>query len=150
LDPQVWGYGGNAEDAVTGASLGYIQSTTGPTFEPIRDLPTKVKWVHNPVDASGNPLPNLLAVDPSINWANPNGMTMPTEPITAPAYPPGYPDAQSPVPIVTHLHGGEDPHRDFGLPKFPLHDRSGFVQKVNYSQNPGNLLNDNQKFYGAK
>jgi spore coat protein A len=114
---KVWGYGGNADDAVTGAYLGYIQSTPGPTFEAIRDVPTKVTWVNNLVDASGNPLPNLLAVDPSIHWANPNGITMPTEPITAPAYPPGYPDAQSPVPIVTHLHGGEDPSAYDGGPE---------------------------------
>jgi spore coat protein A len=114
---KVWGYGGNAEDAVTGASLGYIQSTPGPTFEAIRDVPTKVKWVNNLVDASGNPLPSLLAVDPSIHWANPNEMTMPTEPITAPAYPPGYPDAQSPVPTVTHLHGGETPSAYDGGPE---------------------------------
>ena len=114
---KVWGYGGNAKDAITGASLGYVQSTPGPSFEAIRDVPVKVKWVNNLMDTAGNPLPHLLPVDPTIHWANPNGMMMPTSPITAPAYPPGYTEAQSPVPIVTHLHGGEVPSAYDGGPE---------------------------------
>ena len=48
----------------------------------------------------------MFAVDPTIHWANPNNNPMFTSPF--PAYPPGYPNAQSPVPLVTHLHGGQN------------------------------------------
>ena len=47
----------------------------------------------------------FLAVDPTIMWANPNGMTKPAAPLLP--FPTGYAQAQSPVPISTHLHGGE-------------------------------------------
>ena len=35
----VWGYGGLVKDAVTGESLGYVQSTPGSTFEEIKGIP---------------------------------------------------------------------------------------------------------------
>ena len=73
----VWGFEGEAKDAVTGENLGLVQSTPGGTFEAIRGVPVQVKWVNDLVDASGNPLPNLFAVDPTINWANPNGIQTP-------------------------------------------------------------------------
>lgn len=97
----VWGYGGQAKDAVTGKKLGYVLNSPGPSFEAIRGIPIVVKWVNN-IDT-----PYMFAVDPTLHWANPNGMSMPMPPVTAPAFPPGYPDAQSNVPLVTHLHGGE-------------------------------------------
>jgi FtsP/CotA-like multicopper oxidase with cupredoxin domain len=50
--------------------------------------------------------PYMFAVDPTIHWAAPNNNPMSTSPF--PAYPPGFPNAQSPVPLVTHLHGGEN------------------------------------------
>jgi FtsP/CotA-like multicopper oxidase with cupredoxin domain len=97
---QVWGYGGTANDALTGASLGFVQSSPGPTFEAVRGIPVQVKW-QNTISS-----PYMLAVDPTIHWANPNNNPMYTS--SFPAYPPGYPSAQSPVPLVTHLHGGEN------------------------------------------
>ena len=103
---KVWGFEGTAKDAVTGETLGLIQSTPGCTFEAIRGVPAQVKWVNNLIDASGNPLSHMFAVDPTIEWANPNNMEMPNS-ISAPPFPSGYPQAQSPVPIVMHLHGGE-------------------------------------------
>ena len=96
---KVWGYGGNARDALTGASLGYVQNAPGPTFEAIRGIPIQVKWVNN-INS-----PHMFAVDPTIHWADPNNFGMPMPPFTP--YPPGYPKAQYPVPLVTHLHGGE-------------------------------------------
>ena len=113
---QVWGYGGPAKNPVTGQYLGYVASTPGLTLEAMRNLPTRVEWVNDLVDASGQPFPSMFAVDPTIHWANPGTMAMPTPPITSPTYPPGYAEAQSPVPIVTHLHGGEDPSADDGNP----------------------------------
>jgi len=98
----VWGYGGLAKDAITGAPLGFVRNTPGPTFEATRGTLINVKWA-NDIET-----PHLFAVDPTLDWANPNNMPMPMEPVTAPPFPPGYPGAQSPVPIVPHLHGSED------------------------------------------
>ena len=113
---KVWGYEGEAKDAITGEKLGLIHSTPGATFEAIRGVPIQVKWVNNLVDASGNALTHMFAVDPTFDWANPNGMDMPN-PNSAPPFPSGYPQAQSPVPIVVHLHGGEVPSTSDGGPE---------------------------------
>jgi spore coat protein A, manganese oxidase len=109
----VWGFEGEAKDAVTGENLGLVRSTPGGTFEAIKGIAAQVKWVNDLVDASGNPLLNLFAVDPTIHWANPDGIAMPN-PNSAPST--GYPQAQSPVPISIHLHGGEDPSTSDGNP----------------------------------
>ena len=98
---KVWGYGGYVRDAVTGKFLGYVQNSPGPTFEAIKGIPVRVTW-HNNITT-----PTMFAVDPTLHWANPNNMPMPTYPVTAPPFPPGYSDAQSPAALVTHLHGGE-------------------------------------------
>jgi spore coat protein A len=80
--------------------LGYVQNSPGLTFEAIRGVPIQVTWHNNIIT------PHMFAVDPTIHWANPNNMPMmPTMPF--PSFPPGFPDAQSPVTLVTHLHGGE-------------------------------------------
>jgi spore coat protein A len=111
----VWGFEGQAIDPVSGLSLGSVQSSPGGTFEAIRGIPIQVKWTNNLMDTSGNPLPNLFKVDPTIHWANPNNMEMP-DPASASNFPDGYPQAQSPVPISIHLHGGEDPSDSDGHP----------------------------------
>jgi spore coat protein A len=94
-----WGYGGHAKDAVTGKDLGFVQNSPGPTFETVKGTPITVKWVNDITSSS------LFAVDPTIHWANPNNMATPTFPFTL--FPPGYAQAQSPVPLVTHVHGLE-------------------------------------------
>jgi hypothetical protein len=63
----------------------------------------RVKWINELVDANGNYRPHLLAVDPTLHWANPPGGTeerdmRPTFNSTPGRY-------TGPVPIVTHLHG---------------------------------------------
>jgi spore coat protein A, manganese oxidase len=113
---KVWGYGGPAMDAVTGQGVGFVKSTPGPSFVAIRDLPAQVTWVNSLFDAAGKPLSAMLPIDPTIHWANPGTMTMPTPPVNAPSFLPGYTDAQIPVPIVTHLHGGEVPSAYDGNP----------------------------------
>ena len=95
----VWGYAGMAKDSVTGASLGYIANSPGASFEALQNQQIKIKWV-NDIDGS-----HMFAVDPTLHWANPNDMMMPEPPFEP--YPPGYADAQYPVPLVTHLHGAE-------------------------------------------
>jgi spore coat protein A len=86
----VWGYGGMT-------NLGYIVNSPGPTFEVTRGIPTKITWANNITSQS------LYTVDPTIHWANPNGMMMPTAPFRP--YQAGYAQAQYPVPLVTHVHG---------------------------------------------
>jgi len=106
---KVWGYGGNVKDAVTGKFLGYFRNSPGPTFEAIRGIPIRVTW-QNKITT-----PHMFAVDPTLHWANPNNMPMPDPPFTA--FPPGYADAQYPVPLVTHLHGAEDRSDSDGGPE---------------------------------
>ena len=82
----------------------------------------------------------MYPVDPTIHWANPNNIDMEaameqTMQGLAPPFPPGYNgtpytipgtttitnpegwNAQSPVPIVTHLHGGQVPSDYDGGPE---------------------------------
>lgn len=106
---KVWGYGGLAKDAVTGENLGMLSNSPAPTFEATRGIPINVKWVNELMG------PHQFAVDPTLHWANPNMMPMmPPEPW--PQFPEGFPDAQSPVPIVPHLHGGEVQSTSDGYP----------------------------------
>ena len=95
----VWGFGGLAEDAVTGEPLGYVQSSPGLTFETTQGIPAQVEWVNNITT------PYMFPVDPTLHWANPNNEPMPTPPYSS--YPPGYQDVQTPVPLTIHLHGSE-------------------------------------------
>ncbi|MCW4054339.1 MAG: hypothetical protein NWE84_05395, partial [Candidatus Bathyarchaeota archaeon] len=105
---KVWGYGGLAKDAVTGAPLGYVANSPGPTFEATKGIPIRVTW-NNLITT-----PLQFAVDPTLHWANPNNVPMPNAPFDP--FPPGYASAQSPVPLVTHLHGGEVPPVSDGGP----------------------------------
>jgi spore coat protein A len=137
---KVWGFGGEAADALTGQDLGFVRSAPGPTFEAVRGIPVQVKWVNGLVDAQGVPLQHMFPVDPTIHWANPSGIDMMDARMQvseglAPPFPPGYngmpytipgtttvanPDgwnAQSPVPICVHLHGGQVPSDYDGTPE---------------------------------
>lgn len=109
----VWGYGGNVVNA--NGTVSYMHTSPGPTFAAVKGIPANVQWVNNLIDpATGAPLPHLFPIDPTLHWANPNMMPPPTPPYLLP---PGYPDAQSPVPIVTHLHGGEVESASDGNPE---------------------------------
>lgn len=112
----VWGYEGDAKDAVTGEDLGSVASTPGCTFEAIQGVPVQVKWVNSLTDSGGQPLSYFLPVDPTIHWANPNDLSMEAAGANLAGYPPGNPQAQTPVPIVPHLHGGEDQSTSDGNP----------------------------------
>lgn len=104
----VWGYGSRVRDPQTGDIIDF-KSSPGPTFEVERHVPVNVQWVNDLT------VPEQLAVDPTIHWADPNHIGMPMPPF--PPFPPGYPLAQSPVPIVTHLHGGETEPPSDGYPE---------------------------------
>lgn len=98
-ETEVWGYEGSVIDS-TGKTIKNYQSSPGATFEAIRGIPINVQWINNL--KSGH----LLPVDPTLHWADPNGLGM-VMPDNVPPFPPGLPLAQEPVPISTHLHGGE-------------------------------------------
>jgi spore coat protein A len=104
---KVFGYGGVIQDPHTGRAV-YYRSAPGPTFEAVRGIPVHVQWINN---ITG---PHFLPVDPTLDWANPNSVGAPVPP--TPPFPPGFPQAQYPVPIVPHLHGGEDPSYYDGNP----------------------------------
>jgi FtsP/CotA-like multicopper oxidase with cupredoxin domain len=98
---KVWGYGGPVIDPSNGENIIKFRNAPGPTFEATRGIPINVQWINNITN------PHPLPVDPTLHWADPNdlGMVMPG---CVPPFPPGLPEAQAPVPVVPHLHGGED------------------------------------------
>ncbi len=105
---KVYGYGGQIIDPKTGKTT-YAICSPGPTFEARRGTPVTVKWINR---IKGK---HMFAVDPTLHWANPNHMPM-EPPKPWPLYPPGFAEAQKPVPTVTHLHGGEVPSTSDGHP----------------------------------
>lgn len=96
----LWGYSGKIKDTSTGEEVQF-QSSPGATFEAIKGIPINVKW-ENKITA-----PYSLPVDPSIHWANPSDVPMTPPNENWPPFPPGVPEAQKDVPLVPHLHGGE-------------------------------------------
>ena len=96
----VWGYGAVTSDSKRGLLLHNAPSLT---IEAKWGRPVRVKWINDLVDASGNYVPHLLPVDPTLHWANPPGGsdgrdTRPDSESTPGPY-------TGPVPIVTHVHG---------------------------------------------
>ena len=66
----VWGYG-----AVKSASKKGLLIHNAPslTIEAKWNRPVRIKWINELVDGNGDYLPHLLAVDPTLHWANPPG-----------------------------------------------------------------------------
>src|SRR6266496_2513815 len=101
----VWGYGSDADPSTFNYPAFTIEAQV--------DRAVRVKWINGLVDASGNYLPHLLPVDPTLHWANPPGGTdgrdmHPTFSSTPGSY-------TGPVPIVTHLHGGHNAEESDGF-----------------------------------
>jgi spore coat protein A len=110
LNPStVWGYGGIVKKNPETGKQGYYRSSPGPTFDATQGIPIKVEW-ENKIKGS-----HLFPVDPTLDWANPNNMPM-MPPMPWPTYPSGFLQAQSPVPLVPHLHGGEVSSKSDGSP----------------------------------
>jgi len=85
------------------------------TLENKANKQTRVTWINQLVDSSGNFLPHLLTVDPTIHWANPPGGnagrdSTPTFTSTPPPY-------KGPQPMVVHLHGAHVFEESDGLPQ---------------------------------
>ena len=85
LNTTVWGYNG---------------SYPGPTIVANKDVPISVFWRNNLVNGSNQPLPHLLPIDRSIDWAFGHD----------PAW------QSYGVPVVTHVHGGHSESASDGLP----------------------------------
>jgi bilirubin oxidase len=74
------------------------------TIEAKVDRPVRVKWVNELVDGSGNYLPHILPVDPTLHWANPPGGIDGRD--SHPEFDSTPGPYTGPVPMVVHLHGG--------------------------------------------
>jgi spore coat protein A, manganese oxidase len=105
----VFAYGGVVNFAESGQRPDIRTAFTmpGPTFEAVRGRQILVQY-RNELDGG-----HIFPVDPTLMVANPNNMPMPDPPFTP--FPPGYAAAQSPIPIVTHLHGGVTPSDSDGF-----------------------------------
>jgi len=100
----VWGYGSVPNSGTFNYPAFTIEATV--------DRPVRVKWVNGLIDGSGNYLPHLLPVDPTLHWANPPGGATgrdmrPTFTKTPGPY-------TGPVPLVAHLHGGHNAEESDG------------------------------------
>jgi FtsP/CotA-like multicopper oxidase with cupredoxin domain len=77
----------------------FRRNSPGPSFEQTRFIPARINFSNQLTGE--HPLP----VDPTLDWANPNNFPKPNPPFLP--FPPGYPQAQSPITHVTHTHGIE-------------------------------------------
>jgi spore coat protein A, manganese oxidase len=100
----VWSYG----------SINHPATFNYPAFsiEANYKMPVRVKWINDLVDGSGNYLPHLLPVDPTLHWANPPGGEAGRDMRPEFESTPG--PYTGPVPIVTHLHGGHSAQESDG------------------------------------
>ena len=100
----VWSYG----------SINHPDTFNYPAFtiEAKYNRPVRVKWINDLKDANGNFLPHILAVDPTLHWANPPGGTEGRDMRPEFTSTPG--PYTGPVPIVTHLHGGHSAQESDG------------------------------------
>jgi FtsP/CotA-like multicopper oxidase with cupredoxin domain len=111
-----WGY------SLAGACPTSPQQTyIGPVVIATRHVPTEVTWVNDlPTGTTTNVLAYKFSVDPTLHWADPNGLDCMTQTAGAmgiPAF--GTACAQNylgPVPAVPHLHGAEVPPGIDGSP----------------------------------
>ena len=108
------------------SAVGQPQTKNYPAFtiEALKNVPTRVKWINNLVDASGNYLPHLLPVDQTLHWANPpqdcrphmmgtgmmSMMGTDCEGNSQEAY-------KGPVPLITHVHGAHVGPESDGYPE---------------------------------
>ena len=102
----VFGYGGNVITDPSGnpsndgtGQIAFKRTSPGPKFEQTKGIPALIHY-RNMLTGS-----HPLAVDPTLDWANPNNFPKPSPPFAP--FPPGYPQAQSPIAHTTHTHGIE-------------------------------------------
>jgi FtsP/CotA-like multicopper oxidase with cupredoxin domain len=110
----IWSYGPKADPAPDSAALGGAAGVAPApnsqfnypayTMENIKDQKTTVNWINDLIDANGDALPHLFAVDQSLHWANPVADCESGEVRTDCAGNIAAPYT-GPVPIITHVHG---------------------------------------------
>jgi bilirubin oxidase len=100
----VWSYGSVNHPATFNYPAFTVEAAAG--------RPVRVRWINGLVDGSGNFLPHLLPVDPTLHWANPPGGVEGRDSRPMFASTPG--PYAGPVPIVTHLHGGHSTEESDG------------------------------------
>src|SRR5450756_394789 len=90
----------------------------GPAFVVQKSNPIKIRWFNNLKDSLGNPIKHPLAVDPSLHWAAvPAGDNMKPGPFPVNAAGQSTFDyTLGTVPLVPHVHGGEQPPGSDGGP----------------------------------
>src|SRR5215472_14716432 len=116
---KIYAYGGHANVAAPGQpqNIQNVFSTPGPTFEATANQRIFVHYIN---DLDG---PHMFPVDPTIHAANPNNAPIPQPPFVDAngnllvPFPPGYPQFQSPIVTVPHLHGGYTPSASDGFPE---------------------------------
>jgi len=106
----VWGYQGKVR-LLDGTILPSFANSPSASFIATTGIPSNVTWVNN-ID-----VPQFLPVDPTIHWADPtfSGTTVRTWTPPFPTFPGIFTNsitgatlnAQTPVPLSPHLHGGE-------------------------------------------
>jgi len=83
------------------------------TIEAKTNKRVRVKWINDLKDGYGNYLPHLVPVDQTLHWANPPGGTAGRDSRTTVQE-----RYTGPVPIITHLHGGDGTREEFdGFPE---------------------------------
>ncbi|MGW4032290.1 multicopper oxidase family protein [Streptomyces sp. NPDC004838] len=100
----VWGYGSTRHSGSFHYPAFTIEARAG--------TPVRVRWKNQLFDRSGRYLPHLLPVDPTLHWANPPGGTSDRDMRPEFRSTPG--PYSGPVPIVTHLHGGQNTEESDG------------------------------------
>lgn len=103
----VWSYGSVSDPR----TFNYPAFTIEAEFR----IPVRIKWINGLKDSSGNFLPHLLPVDPTLHWANPPGGTEGRDSRSSFSSTPG--PYAGPVPLVTHLHGGHNAQESDGYPE---------------------------------
>jgi len=85
------------------------------TIENIANKQTRVTWINQMVDSSGNFLPPLFTTDPTIHWANPPGGVSGRD--STPIFSSTPPPYTGPQPMIVHLHGAHVFEESDGLPQ---------------------------------
>jgi FtsP/CotA-like multicopper oxidase with cupredoxin domain len=115
----IFAYSGQANVAAPGQpqNIQNVASSPGPTFEATANQRLFVHYIN---ELEG---PHMFPVDPTIHAANPNNAPIPQPPFVDASgnllvpFPPGYPQFQSPIVVVPHLHGGYTPSASDGFPE---------------------------------
>ena len=100
-----------------GVSFNYPSFTIETISQPGTTSPTKIRWINDLVDGSGNYLQHLFSVDQTLHWANP-GKDLCRDGSNRTDCATNNPDLyDGPVPIVTHVHGAHVNAESDGYPE---------------------------------